>query len=53
MVKSELYDKVVKEQSRRRPRVHKKVAKPAQQHCVNVNGNEACQKGENGTWMLD
>lgn len=53
MVKSELYDKTVKEQSRRRPRVHKKVVKPVQQHCVNVNGNEACQKGENGTWMLD
>lgn len=47
VVKSDLYDKTVREQSKRKV-VRKKAT------CVNVDGNtKACKKGNNGTWILD
>ncbi|MGR7301656.1 SH3 domain-containing protein [Klebsiella aerogenes] len=47
VVKSELYDKTVREQSKR-PKARKKTT------CVSVDGNtKACKNGNNGTWILD
>ncbi|EDX6465852.1 SH3 domain-containing protein [Salmonella enterica subsp. diarizonae serovar 60:r:e,n,x,z15] len=47
VVRSELYDKIVREQSRR-AKVRKKTT------CVNVDGNtRACKNGNNGTWILN
>ncbi|MFK3704732.1 SH3 domain-containing protein [Klebsiella sp. NPDC088457] len=47
VVKSELYDKTINEQSKR-PKARKKAT------CVNVDGNtKACKNGNNGTWILD
>lgn len=49
VVKSEQYDKTVREQSRR---VKKKVRKKAT--CVSVDGNTtACKNSNNGTWILN
>ncbi|WP_096973440.1 hypothetical protein [Escherichia coli] len=47
VVKSELYDKMIREQSNR-PKARKKAT------CVSVGGNtKACKNGNNGTWILD
>ncbi|EPH0095500.1 SH3 domain-containing protein [Pluralibacter gergoviae] len=48
VVKSELYDKTVRDQSRRLKKARKKAT------CVNVDGNtKACKSGNNGTWILN
>ena len=48
VVKSELYDKTVRAQSRRAPKPRKKAT------CVNVDGNtKACKNGNNGTWIIN
>ncbi|WP_297196346.1 SH3 domain-containing protein [uncultured Pluralibacter sp.] len=50
VVKSELYDKTVRDQSRRAKKVVRKKAAT----CVSVDGNtKACQNGNSGTWILN
>ena len=47
VVKSELYDKMIREQSKR-PKTRQKAT------CVSVDGNtKACKKGNNASWILD
>ncbi|WP_071995042.1 hypothetical protein [Erwinia mallotivora] len=49
VVKSDLYDKTVKADSRR-----KRVRTSAKKTCVAVDGdNKACQNSNNGTWIIN
>lgn len=49
VVKSDLYDKTIKADSRR-----KRVRAPAKKTCVAVDGDsKACQNNASGTWVID